>query len=84
MEEDENDNDKVWNASAVILDIDSGTPRVAVGETFLSAEMILNGRSQFFNFIINLVTLASRDEWETVAQKFEKQLKGNCLLGKFN
>lgn len=81
MEEDENDDDKVWNASAVILDIDSGTPRVAVGDTFLSAEMILNGRSQFFNFIINLVTLASRDERETVAQKFEKQLKRKPFVG---
>lgn len=54
MDEDENDDDKVWNASAVILDIDSGAPRVTDGDTFLSAKMILNGRRQFFNFNIHL------------------------------
>lgn len=54
MDKDENEDDEVWNASAVILDIDSGAPRVTVGDTFLSAEMIMNGRSQFFNFIIHL------------------------------
>lgn len=47
MEEDGNDDENVWNASAVILDIDSGV----LNEIFF-ANIISNSHSQFLKLIL--------------------------------
>lgn len=48
MQEDENDDDNVWNASAVILDIDSGV----LNETFFCQNYNKDNHSKFLKLIL--------------------------------
>lgn len=60
-DKDENDDDNVWNASAVILDIDSG----------FSCQNYIDSHSHFLNFIlichVNVLSLLHKDFSSTLA-----------------
>lgn len=55
MDEDDDD-ENVWNASAVILDIDSGAPEDISSFFWISFCFLLNSHSQFgrFTFICHV------------------------------